>query len=399
MKLVDPKSITIPEDRQRSNADPKDLIESIRRHGIIHPIVVDKDLTLIAGERRLRAALELGLSEVPVRIYEDLDQVDRQLIELEENVRRKDIPWPDQVRALRRIWELKGRPDHETLAKEIGWSRGAVNKRLFVAEALDEKPELANIEKLNTAYKKVSRERKRQEAAFIQQAIAPVEADSRVSLHHMRFEEWLEQNDELFNFIHVDFPYGVGMHASGRNATYNPTIYEDTPDIFFSLLDTFIKHEASFIAPDANIMFWCSMNHYIETVQRFEAAGFTVIRTPLIWAYGSNVGLFPDTDRRPRRTYETCLYIRKGDLPIVNMKTDHYVLNPQTVDREHPSEKPEEMLSYFMSMFVDSNSTVFDPTCGSGSALRVALDLGASRVVGVEMDGKYYQIAKRRLGV
>jgi len=187
------------------------------------------------------------------------------------------------------------------------------------------------------------------------------------------------------------------MHTSGKNVNYNPRIYEDTPDIFFRLTKLFIAEADKFIAPDANIMFWCSLNHYCETVRLFTEAGFHVVKTPFIWVYGPNCGLFPDADRRPRRTYDTCLYIRRGDLPILDMKADTYTLNPQTVDREHPSEKPEEVLRYWFEMFVDDTTSIFDPTCGSGSALKVAIELGAKFAVGVEADEKFFKIAERRL--
>jgi len=42
-----------------------------------------------------------------------------------------------------------------------------------------------------------------------------------------------------------------------------------------------------------------------------------------------------------------------------------------------------------MQMFVDENTTLLDPTCGSGSALRAAESLGARHVLGLEKDEEY----------
>jgi hypothetical protein len=67
------------------------LAESIKRHGLIHPIVVDRTGLLIAGERRLRACQLLGWTEIDVRIYDDLTDEERWAIELEENLHRKDL--------------------------------------------------------------------------------------------------------------------------------------------------------------------------------------------------------------------------------------------------------------------------------------------------------------------
>jgi len=69
------------------------LSESIKNHGVLQPLVVRKTSSgyqLIAGERRLRAAQVVGLSEVPVHIVEFNDQ---QVFEaaLVENIQRSDL--------------------------------------------------------------------------------------------------------------------------------------------------------------------------------------------------------------------------------------------------------------------------------------------------------------------
>jgi len=54
------------------------------------------------------------------------------------------------------------------------------------------------------------------------------------------------------------------------------------------------------------------------------------------------------------------------------------------------------MLRHFMEMFVDENTTLLDPTCGSASALRAAESLGARHVLGLEKDEEYAKGAIRR---
>jgi len=77
--------------RREDLGDLKSLAESIRRFGVIHPIVVDQDGTLVAGERRLRACEWLGYEIIEVRCYGDLTEAERAEIELEENLHRKDL--------------------------------------------------------------------------------------------------------------------------------------------------------------------------------------------------------------------------------------------------------------------------------------------------------------------
>src|SRR6202043_3536859 len=71
----------------------QELVDSIRQHGIIQPLIVrqiDGRYELIAGERRWRAAQELGLREVPVivRRVSDLEVLEISLI---ENLQRADL--------------------------------------------------------------------------------------------------------------------------------------------------------------------------------------------------------------------------------------------------------------------------------------------------------------------
>jgi DNA modification methylase len=57
------------------------------------------------------------------------------------------------------------------------------------------------------------------------------------------------------------------------------------------------------------------------------------------------------------------------------------------------SVKPEPMLRHFFEMVVDSNTSMLDPTAGSGSALRAADSLKARRVVGIERDAEFAERA------
>src|SRR5262245_52403896 len=84
-------SIQIGIRRREHLGDLEGLAASIQRYGLIHPIVVDAAGTLVAGERRLRACLQLGWTEVEVRLYGELTAEERAAIELEENLQRKNL--------------------------------------------------------------------------------------------------------------------------------------------------------------------------------------------------------------------------------------------------------------------------------------------------------------------
>lgn len=110
------KRITLPLsdikliDRQRlDNGDIDDLAESIRRYGLIQPIVVNQDNRLIAGGRRHAAHVKLGLPTIDVVYRETLTDDELHELELEENIRRKDMTWQEECLNIAKVHELKER--------------------------------------------------------------------------------------------------------------------------------------------------------------------------------------------------------------------------------------------------------------------------------------------------
>lgn len=105
----------------------QELVDSIRQHGIIQPLIVrpvDGRHELIAGERRWRAAQEAGLSEVPVivRYATDLEVLEISLI---ENLQRQDLNPIEEAQGYARLASEFGMRQ-EDIALKVGRSRAAV---------------------------------------------------------------------------------------------------------------------------------------------------------------------------------------------------------------------------------------------------------------------------------
>jgi len=62
----------------------------------------------------------------------------------------------------------------------------------------------------------------------------------------------------------------------------------------------------------------------------------------------------------------------------------------------HPTEKPEKLFEYIIESSSDKGDYIFDPCMGSGTTISVAKRLGRN-AVGIEMDDKYFEIAKNRI--
>jgi ParB-like chromosome segregation protein Spo0J len=109
-----------------------ELTESISREGLIQPIVVTIDNKLVAGGSRLRAAQALGWTEIDVTYLEALSEDRLRILEVEENIRRKDFDWRERVQAVARIHELTGR--QKILSKEATqWTQRQTGELLGVS--------------------------------------------------------------------------------------------------------------------------------------------------------------------------------------------------------------------------------------------------------------------------
>ncbi len=104
-----------------------ELAESIKQQGVIQPLIVEKDrdiYTIIAGERRFRAARMAGLSEVPVilRKFTDDEKLEIALI---ENIQREDLNPIEEAKGYRQLME-RNNLSQESLSKKIGKKRSTV---------------------------------------------------------------------------------------------------------------------------------------------------------------------------------------------------------------------------------------------------------------------------------
>ena len=80
--------------------DMDDLKDSLQKHGLLQPVVINQSKQLIAGGRRYRAHAELGETNIAVVFFETLDEVHLRVLEVEENIRRKDFDWKERVLAI-----------------------------------------------------------------------------------------------------------------------------------------------------------------------------------------------------------------------------------------------------------------------------------------------------------
>ncbi len=92
---------------RRSIGDLGSLKDSLFRHGMLNPIVVNSANELVAGQRRLEAARQLGWVTVPVTVVDSVDEVQRFELEIDENLHRKPFTSDELATAYQKLDRLR----------------------------------------------------------------------------------------------------------------------------------------------------------------------------------------------------------------------------------------------------------------------------------------------------
>ena len=134
--LVPIEKIFRDENQPRKEFDPEkinELAQSIKKNGLIQPLILIKrnydTYTLVAGERRWRAAQSANLKILPsLLLPEDLDKDEISLI---ENIQREDLKISEEAQAYQRLID-KNNYTHENLAQIVGKSRSHITNLLRI---------------------------------------------------------------------------------------------------------------------------------------------------------------------------------------------------------------------------------------------------------------------------
>lgn len=125
--------------------DVQALADSIKEHGLLHPIVLNVAGVLVAGGRRLKAMRDvLKWTEIPITYFEFADEATLRILEREENVRRKSMSWQEEVKSISAVHShhaitsaLKSEKwTQEATGEILGVSRASVTYALQLADLL-----------------------------------------------------------------------------------------------------------------------------------------------------------------------------------------------------------------------------------------------------------------------
>lgn len=419
MHLIPTPSLFIPDNRQRRDF-PQDqlneLAESIRTHGLFHPIVVtpdDERYRLVAGERRFRAItqlFELGISftcgterctpgNVPVTLLAELDPLTLREIELEENTIRVDLSWQERAQAIAALDALRKeqQPDHtisDTAREVFGYSGAGTEKvreSIVLAESLSD-PDVAKAKSHAEAVKVVRKKREAAHRLHLAAQFTPTESDHQILQGDSR-EILKTLPPGKFSCVITDPPYGVGADNFGSQAGTAHT-YADDRDYARECYHALAEESFRVCAESAHAYVFHTIELFPAIAKLFAAAGWDVWPRPLIWYKGN--GMLPRPDHGPRYTYESILFASKGDRLILRPGLHDVLSYPPPSDKLHAAEKPVDLLIDLLSRSCNPGDAILDPFAGSGPVFLAAAK-SKLRVTGIELDPQHIATCKLRI--
>jgi len=427
--VVSLDEIEVKDRFRKELGDISDLAQSMEEKGMISPLAVktqegEKPYLLLAGERRFLAAEVAGLGEVPVRIYsQELSELEMRSIELEENIKRKDLEWIEQCNLQREIHNLQlalhgakisTAPDavgwsQKDTAELLGRSEGSVSMDLTLAKAIEQFPEV-EWDKCKDKAEAVKVLKRIEEGALRAELASRIEKEQSVkgrdSIKKQLVESYIvgdffEHAAKLppksFDLVEVDPPYSLGgrslkdMKKKSSMATYQygDTYNEVSDEDYEKFLENTAQTCYQLMSTHSWIIFWFAPDPWFETVYRIlTETGFRTRRLCGIWT--KPVGQVHEPSRYLASAYEMFFYASKGDPVLARQgRTNVFSYNPvPSQQKVHPTERPLDLMGDILNTFGMEGARTLVPFAGSGNSMIAAHRLRMSSI-GFDLSKEY----------
>ena len=362
--------------RTHSKEQILQLRSSLREFGFVNPIIVDKDLNIIAGHGRVLAAKAEGLSEVPCVFAEHLTDAQKRAYILADNRLALNAGW-----------------DEELLALEFGELKDLGFDLELTGFGLDE------IEKLFAADGKEVQDDDFDLAAALEQAAFVLPGDVWTLGRHRLICGDATHADTVkklmdgrkANLVLTDPPYNVGFESSSGLKIKNDS---QKSEQFYNFLLSAFRSVADNLESGGSAYIFHADTEGENFRRAFREAGFHLSGT-CIWVKDSFV-----MGRSPYQwQHEPILYgwLKTGAHKWYAGRSEATIWNfaKPKKNSDHPTSKPLDLLAYPIKNSSQANGIVLDTFGGSGSTL-IACEQ-ADRICNMlELDEKYASVILRR---
>jgi len=407
----------------------RNLADSMKEIGLSHPIIIRKcspDEHLngalyvpVAGERRIRAAKQLGWLDIEADLRE-VNAHDGKIIRLHENLRRHNLPWHEQVTLVEELHALrqvehgvpdKGRPwdgkkgwGLRDTAAELNVGLGNLSEDILLARAIKIDPNLAKVKDKRTAVR-LARIATTREQNFI---------ESHAPMRSTRKSAGLEV-DQVYFGDSVDILKQLPAASIDHCITDPPWIKffdaklridQRTLPVFKELFRVLKPGAMLYLFAGMDDVFYYSgynlpseKNETIHTKGELEKLGYQVATTPVIWHKLKSLSRRGVRPWEYDKDFEFIVVACKGNavLPststLSGVKRYDIVPSPSLI---HPNEKPLALIQDIVTDCSYDNNIIIDPFGGSG-VVAAACKKENRRYIIIEREKTYYDGIVSRL--
>lgn len=431
MQLVPIHAIVIPPTRIRREFDEtklSELRESIAsRKGLMHAIVLrDDGLTLVAGERRLKAITKLHIDKrpftyngvlvphgmIPFSKTSQLSPLELMEAEYEENAIRLDVTFLERAKALSDLHNLRSvqaeaKGQTQTLqatASEVlgrtaqgGHITQVRNALLINSFAEDPRVKAAKSEKeAFNVVKGILTDKFT--AALAKNVAAEKQATPHVALLGDMETVASSLDPDQFDVVITDPPYGIDADkfsaTDGGEAGVRHE-YKDDKELAHKIMRATIMHGTVVAKQDAAMYIFCDFADFDWLRGLANSHGWTAWDRPLFW-HKPGGGMMGDTQHGPRRSYETIMFAYRGNKRTTGVYLDVIVHQPPPLIRGHSAEKPVAVYANLLKRSTVPGMKVVDFCSGTGPIFVAANQLQL-RATGIELSEKHYNTGLTRI--
>ena len=200
-------------------------------------------------------------------------------------------------------------------------------------------------------------------------------------------DKLIKQNVKVDAII-TDPPYGIDYRSNHRKEKYEKI----SNDNDLSFLDDFFQKCDKLLKDDTHIYCFCSWHHIDKFKIAFEK--YFTLKNVIVWE--KNNTSMGDLKGSYAPKHEFILFGHKGRRLRNGKRLPDILQANRTGNKLHPTQKPISLLQIFIEQSSNENEIILDPFMGSGSTGVAALNTNR-KFIGIELDRKYFNIAKDRL--
>jgi DNA modification methylase len=341
---------------------------SLKEYGFRQPIVVDKNMVIVAGHTRYRASKKLGLKQVPISVIDNLSEEQINAYRIADNRTAEESEWDNELLKM----EIKELESKDFKLDLLGFNDEQLNDILFEEKQgltdEDEIPETPEepISKIGDIW---------------------ILGNHRVMCGNSIDYEDVHKlmNNKIADLVNTDPPYGVNYQSNMRTKSDKFDVIKNDDKILniTPIIDKFSK---------GWVFIWTTWKVIDKWLDNTKSFGFPT--NMVVWHKGG--GGIGDLKKTFSTDYEMALVFNRGaELCGKRIGSVWSLKKDKAIKYKHPTQKPVELSVEAIDKTTYPKSIIMDLFLGSGSTL-IACEKMDRICYGMELDPKYCDVIIKR---